>query len=159
MFWEKEAHSIGCKEVFLIRSVLTLLRGNDLDLSQFNCLQVMRKPHSLSEAETSRDSFSKALYDRLFTWNVGHVNAAIDPALTEAASDDPVRGRLKMTSRFSKGRLFETSNINQDLRECRRADSTYQINIRALHNSVWGPLKMTSQIAIFFFYSNLLLFL
>ena len=50
----------------------------------------MRKPHSLSEAETSRDSFSKALYDRLFTWIVGHVNAAIDPALTEAAADDTV---------------------------------------------------------------------
>jgi len=50
----------------------------------------MRKPHSLAEAETSRDSFSKALYDRLFTWIVGHVNAAIDPALTEAAADDPV---------------------------------------------------------------------
>ena len=50
----------------------------------------MRKPHSLSEAETSRDSFSKALYDRLFTWIVGHVNAAIDPALTEAAGDDRV---------------------------------------------------------------------
>jgi myosin heavy subunit len=50
----------------------------------------MRKPHSLSEAETSRDSFSKALYDRLFSWIVGHVNAAIDPALTEAASDDTV---------------------------------------------------------------------
>ena len=50
----------------------------------------MRKPHSLSEAETSRDSFSKALYDRLFTWIVGHVNAAIDPALTEAVSDDKV---------------------------------------------------------------------
>ena len=50
----------------------------------------MRKPHSLSEAETSRDSFSKALYDRLFTWIVGHVNAAIDPALTEAAGDDAV---------------------------------------------------------------------
>lgn len=53
-------------------------------------LKVMRKPHSLAEAETSRDSFSKALYDRLFTWIVGHVNAAIDPALTEAAADDPV---------------------------------------------------------------------
>ena len=50
----------------------------------------MRKPHSVSGAETSRDSFSKAVYDRLFTWIVGHVNAAIDPALTEAASDDTV---------------------------------------------------------------------
>ena len=46
--------------------------------------QVMRKPHSLNAAETSRDSFAKALYDRLFTWIVGHVNSAIDPALTDS---------------------------------------------------------------------------
>ena len=44
----------------------------------------MRKPHSLNAAETSRDSFAKALYDRLFTWIVGHVNSAIDPALTDS---------------------------------------------------------------------------
>ena len=44
--------------------------------------QVMRKPHTLNAAETSRESFAKAIYDRLFTWIVGHVNAAIDPALT-----------------------------------------------------------------------------
>ena len=44
----------------------------------------MRKPHSRSEAEVSRESFAKALYDRLFTWIVGHVNAAIDPALLES---------------------------------------------------------------------------
>ena len=42
----------------------------------------MRKPHTLNAAETSRESFSKAIYDRLFTWIVGHVNSAIDPALT-----------------------------------------------------------------------------
>ena len=41
----------------------------------------MSKPHTFTEAQTSRESFSKALYDRLFTWIVGHVNAAIDPAL------------------------------------------------------------------------------
>jgi myosin-1 len=29
-------------------------------------------------------SFVQALYDRLFTWIVGQVNAAIDPATTEA---------------------------------------------------------------------------
>lgn len=43
----------------------------------------MRKPHTLKAAQTSKDSFAKALYDRLFTWIVGHVNSAIDPALTE----------------------------------------------------------------------------
>ena len=37
----------------------------------------MKKPHTLAAAETSRGSFAKALYDRLFTWIVGHVNAAI----------------------------------------------------------------------------------
>ena len=46
--------------------------------------QVMKRPHTLKEAETGRESFAKALYDRLFTWVVGHVNAAIDPALTES---------------------------------------------------------------------------
>ncbi len=46
--------------------------------------KVMRKPHGVAEAEVSLDSFSKALYDRLFTWIVGHVNAAIDPSLTES---------------------------------------------------------------------------
>merc|ERR1711962_63963 len=46
--------------------------------------QVMQKPHTLNAAETSRESFSKAIYDRLFTWIVGHVNSAIDPALTES---------------------------------------------------------------------------
>ena len=51
----------------------------------------MRKQHSLSAAETSRDSFAKALYDRLFTWIVGHVNAAIDPSLTESVVDERVR--------------------------------------------------------------------
>ena len=40
---------------------------------------------SIAGAQTSRDSFAKALYDRLFTWIVGHVNAAIDPALTESS--------------------------------------------------------------------------
>ena len=44
----------------------------------------MRKPHTINAAETSRDSFAKALYDRLFTWIVGHVNSAIDPAQTES---------------------------------------------------------------------------
>ena len=39
----------------------------------------------IAGAQTSRDSFAKALYDRLFTWIVGHVNAAIDPALTESS--------------------------------------------------------------------------
>ena len=47
--------------------------------------EVVQKPHNLSEAQISKDSFAKALYDRLFTWIVGHVNAAIDPALTESA--------------------------------------------------------------------------
>ena len=47
--------------------------------------QVMRKPHTMNGADTSRDSFAKALYDRLFSWIVGHVNSAIDPALTESA--------------------------------------------------------------------------
>ena len=47
--------------------------------------QVMRKPHTLNAAEASRESFSKAIYDRLFTWIVGHVNSAIDPALTGKA--------------------------------------------------------------------------
>ena len=46
----------------------------------------MRKPHSVNEANISRDSFSKALYDRLFTWIVGHVNSVIDPSLTESAN-------------------------------------------------------------------------
>jgi len=36
----------------------------------------------VSEASVSRHSFAKAMYERLFTWIVGHVNAAIDPALT-----------------------------------------------------------------------------
>ena len=30
--------------------------------------QVMRKPHGVTEAAVSLDSFAKALYDRLFTW-------------------------------------------------------------------------------------------
>lgn len=47
--------------------------------------QVMRKPHSVGEANVCRDSFAKALYDRLFTWIVGHVNAAIDPSLLESS--------------------------------------------------------------------------
>ena len=42
----------------------------------------MRKPHTLNAAETSIESFSKAIYDRLFTWIVGHVNSAIDPTIT-----------------------------------------------------------------------------
>ena len=47
-----------------------------------NIFQVMRKPHTLNAAETSIESFSKAIYDRLFTWIVGHVNSAIDPTIT-----------------------------------------------------------------------------
>ena len=50
----------------------------------FSWNQVLRKPHTRSAADTSRDSFAKALYDRLFSWIVGHVNSAIDPALTES---------------------------------------------------------------------------
>ncbi len=44
----------------------------------------MHKDHSVSEAEVSKDSFAKALYDRLFSWVVRHVNAAIDPAIMES---------------------------------------------------------------------------
>ena len=51
----------------------------------------MRKPHSVSEAIVSRDSFAKALYDRLFTYIVSHVNSAIDPSLVENA------GHIKST--------------------------------------------------------------
>ena len=54
----------------------------------------MRKPHTLNAAETSRESFSKAIYDRLFTWIVGHVNSAIDPALTGKIRKNTVIGVL-----------------------------------------------------------------
>ena len=49
----------------------------------------MRKPHTMNGADTSRDSFAKALYDRLFSWIVGHVNSAIDPALTGNKTKSP----------------------------------------------------------------------
>jgi len=63
------------------------VRREDLEASLLSRViaasgEVMHHAHTLSEAVTSRDSFAKALYDRLFTWIVGHVNAAIDPELT-----------------------------------------------------------------------------
>ena len=61
-------------------SLITYLTYLTLNIDYI--FQVMRKPHTLNAAETSRESFSKAIYDRLFTWIVGHVNSAIDPALT-----------------------------------------------------------------------------
>ena len=69
----------------------------------------MRKPHSPNAAETSRDSFAKALYDRLFTWIVGHVNSAIDPALTESNRHHDkatVIGNAKIDFYRGKNRLF-----------------------------------------------------
>merc|ERR1712223_1405654 len=74
-----------------IDSIANLLQVNPEDLKQALLTrviaaggQVMQKPHTLNAAETSRESFAKALYDRLFTWIVGHVNSAIDPALTDS---------------------------------------------------------------------------
>lgn len=46
--------------------------------------EVLRKLHNVKDAQVGRDAFAKAMYDRLFTWIVGQVNAAIDPATTEA---------------------------------------------------------------------------
>ena len=40
-------------------------------------VRVQRYCMFLNAASTSRDSFAKALYDRLFTWIVGHVNSVI----------------------------------------------------------------------------------
>jgi len=45
---------------------------------------IVRKLHSVEEAQRARDAFTKAMYDRLFSWIVSQVNAAIDPATTEA---------------------------------------------------------------------------
>lgn len=85
----------------------------------------MRKQHSLSAAETSRDSFAKALYDRLFTWIVGHVNAAIDPSLTESAVDERVK--------FFWLEYFHLSNY-----ECRNYFQGYNI----IKSSVIGVLDI-----------------
>lgn len=59
-------------------------------LPAFPSFQIINKLHSAGEAAVSRDSFAKALYDRLFTWIVGHVNSVIDPAVT-----DEVRGKKR----------------------------------------------------------------
>jgi len=45
---------------------------------------VLRKKHNVKDAEIGRNAFAKALYDRLFSWLVGLVNSAIDPASTQA---------------------------------------------------------------------------
>lgn len=37
----------------------------------------MRKEHTESEAQFGRDAFSKAIYERLFSWIVKRINAAI----------------------------------------------------------------------------------
>jgi len=45
---------------------------------------VLRKIHSVKDAEVGRNALAKAMYDRLFSWIVGLVNSAIDPATTQA---------------------------------------------------------------------------
>merc|ERR1711899_495654 len=45
---------------------------------------IVRKLHNVEEAQRARDAFTKAMYDRLFSWIVSQVNAAIDPSTTEA---------------------------------------------------------------------------
>merc|ERR1719427_2153621 len=45
---------------------------------------VVRKLHNVDDAQRARDAFTKAMYDRLFSWIVSQVNAAIDPSTTDA---------------------------------------------------------------------------
>ena len=67
-----------------LKKIANLLQVNPEDLKQALLTrviaasgEVMRKPHTMTAAQTSRDSFAKALYDGLFSWIVGHVNSAI----------------------------------------------------------------------------------
>lgn len=40
--------------------------------------EVMQKTHTLPEAEYGRDALAKAVYDRMFAWIVGKINAALN---------------------------------------------------------------------------------
>ncbi len=73
----------------------------------------MRKPHTLSGAETSRDSLAKALYDRLFTWIVGHVNSAIDPSLISQDSRSSSKSKVIGVLDIYGFEVFENNSFEQ----------------------------------------------
>jgi len=90
-FVPNEEDGTSIKQVELVDTVASLLEVSSQELLQALTGrviaangEVVRKVHSTKDAKVGLNALAKALYDRLFTWIVGLVNSAIDPALTQA---------------------------------------------------------------------------